>query len=69
MSDDKRPEEVIESRKLIDGGNVIVLVGDEQRQIPIPLPDIFQQLFSILGDLDKRLMALEGQKGSIITLN
>ena len=69
MSDDKRPEEVIEPRKLIDGGNVIVLVGDEQRQIPIPLPDIFQQLFSILGDLDKRLMALEGQKGSIITLN
>jgi hypothetical protein len=55
---------------LVDGQNVIIMVGDEQRQTPMPLPAIFQQMFGILGDLDKRLMALEDKKnGSVITLD
>jgi len=66
------PTEVIPApRKLIDGASVIILVGDEQRQTPMPLPAIFQQLFGILGDLDRRLMDLEEttRNNSIIRLN
>lgn len=66
------PTEVIPApRKLIDGANVIILVGDEQRQTPMPLPAIFQQLFGILGDLDRRLMDLEEntKKSPIVTIN
>lgn len=68
------PTEVIEpapNDRLIDGAKVYMLVGDEQRQTPMPLPAIFQQMFGILGDLDRRLMALEEktQKSSIVTLN
>jgi hypothetical protein len=64
------PTEVFERPKhLVDGQNVIILVGDEQRQTPMPLPAIFQQMFGILGDLDRRLMAIEEKsKSSVITL-
>lgn len=68
------PTEVIEPApkdRLIDGAKVYMLVGDEQRQTPMPLPAIFQQMFGILGDLDRRLMAMEenAKKSSIVTLN
>ena len=66
------PAEVIEPKeRLIDGAKVYMLVGDEQRQTPMPLPAIFQQMFGILGDLDRRLMELEAnaKKSSIVTLN
>jgi hypothetical protein len=78
MSEEKTVEETVVEptevipppRKLIDGASVIILVGDEQRQTPMPLPAIFQQLFGILGDLDRRLTALEEKSsGSIIKLN
>lgn len=57
--------------RLIDGANVFMLVGTEHQQVPMPLPAVFQQMFAILGDLDRRLMALEEktQKSSIVTLN
>jgi hypothetical protein len=65
------PTEVIPApRKLIDGGNVIILVGDERGQTPMPLPAVFQQLFAVLGDLDRRLTALEEKaKSAIVRLN
>jgi hypothetical protein len=65
------PTEVIPApRKLIDGGNVIILVGDERGQTPVPLPAVFQQLFAVLGDLDRRLTALEEKaKSAIVRLN
>ena len=66
------PAEVIEPKeRLIDGAKVYMLVGDEQRQTPMPLPAIFQQMFGILGDLDRRLMELEAnaKKSPIVTLN
>ena len=65
------PAEVIEPKeRLIDGAKVYMLVGDEQRQTPMPLPAIFQQMFGILGDLDSRLMELEAnaKKSPIVTL-
>ena len=66
------PIEVIAPKdRLIDGAKVYMLVGDEQRQTPMPLPAIFQQMFGILDDLDRRLMAMEenAKKSSIVTLN
>lgn len=46
---------------VIDGGNVILLVGDpENEMVPVPLPVVFQQLFKVLNDLDARLTALDG---------
>ena len=49
----------------------ILLVGDERQQVPMPLPAVFQQMFGILGDLDRRLMELEAnaKKSPIVTLN
>lgn len=57
--------------RLIDGAKVIMIVGDERQAVPMALPDVFQQMFAILGDLDRRLMALEEkkQKSSIVTIN
>ena len=68
------PTEVIEPApkdRLIDGAKVYMLVGDERQQVPMPLPAIFQQMFGILGDLDRRLMELEAnvKKSPIVTIN
>lgn len=57
----------------VDAGRVLILVGDpaSKTALPMPLPAVFEQLFGILGDLDRRLMALEGEpkeKSKIITL-
>jgi hypothetical protein len=76
----KEPDEVIVPEEvqdapggLIDGGRVLIMVGDptSRRAIPMTLPDVFQQLFAILGDLDKRLAKLEGsptEESRIITV-
>ena len=66
------PTEVIAPKeRLIDGAKVFMLVGDERQQVPMPLPAVFQQMFGILGDLDRRLMDLEenSKKSPIVTLN
>lgn len=64
-------EVIVPKEKLIDGAKVFMLVGDERQQVPMPLPAIFQQMFGILGDLDRRLMAIEenSKKSPIVTLN
>lgn len=45
----------------IDGGQVLIMVGDPQtgKMMPIPLPAVFEQLFGVLGDIDQRLIKLE----------
>lgn len=54
------PKEVAEKlNTLIDAGRVIMMVGDEKNVRPMLLPDIFQEMFSILGDMDARLTKLE----------
>jgi len=60
-----------ERDRLIDGAKVFMLVGDERQQVPMPLPAVFQQMFAILGDLDRRLMEVEAnaKKSPIVTLN
>ncbi len=62
-----------EEPQFIDAGQVIILVGNPntKQAIPMPLPAVFEQLFGILGDIDRRLTALEGspkEKSKIITL-
>lgn len=56
---------------LIDGGRVVMMVGNEERQVPILLPMLFQQLWQVLGSLDQRLQAIEekAKDNRIITLN
>jgi hypothetical protein len=56
-----------------DAGKVIMLVGDPSGvTIPMPIPAVFQQLFGIIADLDRRLMELEAkepqEKSRIITV-
>lgn len=57
----------------IDAGRVLIMVGDPQtgKGMPISLPVVFEQLFGILADLDRRLMELEAgpkEKSRIISL-
>lgn len=44
---------------LIDASRVLMMVGDEQQARPMTIPQIMQEMFGILGDLDRRLSALE----------
>lgn len=54
------PKEIAERlNSLIDAGRVVMMVGDEKNVHPMPLPAIFQEMFSILGDIDRRLTKLE----------
>lgn len=50
-----------EELQFIDGGQVLIMVGDPQtgKMMPIPLPAVFEQLFGVLGDMDRRLQELE----------
>lgn len=56
-------EEQTEQEQLpfIDGGQVLIMVGDPQtgKMMPIPLPAVFEQLFGVLGDMDRRIQELE----------
>ena len=61
MSDETEKEEKL-LPKFVDGGNVIVMVKTETEVVPMPLPVIFEEMFKILGDLDRRLTALQGNK-------
>lgn len=56
------PEEVarrLSLDMLIDAGRVLMMVGNDKEARPMTLPQIFQEIFAILGDIDKRLVALE----------
>ena len=56
------PEEVakrLSPDMLIDASRVLMMVGTEKEARPMTMPQIFQEIFGILGDLDRRLMALE----------
>jgi hypothetical protein len=56
------PEEVarrLSPDMLIDASRVLMMVGDEREARPMTIPQIMQEMFGIIGDLDKRLMALE----------
>ena len=61
----REPDAVIEppkDEKLIDASRVFMMVGDERGARPMSLPQIFQEMFAILGDVDKRLRGLENPK-------
>ena len=68
MSEEKDQVAEVEPT-IIDAGTVVLIVGDEKQQIPMPLPAVLQQLFAILGDLDRRLMDLEANNKRIVTLD
>ena len=56
------PEEVasrLSPDMLIDASRVLMMVGNEKEARPMSMPQVFQEIFTILGDIDKRLMALE----------
>lgn len=54
------PKEVAEKmNNLIDASRVLMMVGDEREARPMTIPQIMQEMFGIIGDLDRRLMALE----------
>ena len=56
------PEEVakrLSPDMLIDASRVLMMVGTEKEARPMTMPQVFQEIFGILGDLDRRLMALE----------
>lgn len=44
---------------LVDAGTVVMMVGSEKELRPMTVPQIFQEIFAILGDLDRRVQALE----------
>jgi hypothetical protein len=51
--------EKLSANQLIDAARVLMMVGTAQEARPMTVPQIFQEVFAILGDIDKRLMALE----------
>lgn len=56
------PEEVakrLSPDMLIDASRVLMMVGTDKQARPMSMPQVFQEIFTILGDIDKRLMALE----------
>ena len=56
------PEEVarrLSPDMLIDASRVLMMVGTEKEARPMTIPQIFQEVFAILGDIDKRLQAIE----------
>ena len=56
------PEEVarrLSPDMLIDAAKVVMMVGNDNQVRPMTVPQIFQEMFAILGDVDKRLKALE----------
>ena len=54
------PREVQERiNNLIDAGRVVMIVGDGDTARPMTLPQLFQEMFAILGDLDNRLSKME----------
>ena len=56
------PEEVakrLSPDTLIDASRVLMMVGTEKEARPMSMPQVFQEIFAILGDIDKRLVALE----------
>lgn len=56
------PEEVakrLSPDMLIDASRVLMMVGTEKEARPMSMPQVFQEIFAILGDIDKRLQALE----------
>lgn len=56
-------DEVMGESPFVDAGNVLIMVGNPAtgKAMPVPLPAVFEQLFGILGDMDQRLIALEGK--------
>lgn len=59
------PEEVarrLSPDMLIDAGKVVMMVGSDKEVRPMTVPQIFQEIFAILGDLDSRVRALEDKK-------
>ena len=74
VSELKAPEQ---PKVLIDGGTVVMMMAVEgQGIIPIPIPAVFQQLFSIFNHIDQRLLKVEERlqvnpdgDSRIITLN
>lgn len=59
------PEEVarrLSPDMLVDAGKVVMMVGSEKELRPMTVPQIFQEIFAILGDLDARVQALEAKK-------
>lgn len=48
-----------DQKPLVDAGRVIMMVGGPQAMRPMSLPQVFQEIFAILGDIDRRLTALE----------
>lgn len=58
-----------ESKPFVDAGRVIMMVGGPESMRPMTLPQVFQEIFAILGDIDKRLAALEkGERPSGLIL-
>lgn len=65
-----------EEQMFIDGGQVLILVGDPStgKAMPLPLPAVFEQLFGVIGHMDERIQALEAalaepkEKSRIITV-
>ena len=47
------------SEMMIDASRVLMMVGDGNTARPMSVPQIFQEMFSILGDIDHRLNKLE----------
>ena len=68
MEDKEAQAEVLEVQEedgrptkglLVDAGTVVMMVGSEKELRPMTVPQIFQEIFAILGDLDRRTTALE----------
>ena len=71
MEDKEAQAEVLEVQEedgrptkglLVDAGTVVMMVGSEKELRPMTVPQIFQEIFAILGDLDRRTTALEAKK-------
>lgn len=65
MSDEttQEPSTDVPEPVLTDAGTVIMFMyGPDGKPMPVPLPELFNQIFTVLKDFDKRLTDMEERR-------